>query len=78
MRNWSINNSSALPQLTKLLRNLFLEANPILHANDIYISHTLELIVDAFSRLSQEEPQPHLSLIIGEIMLEYSSAELYG
>ncbi|KAL6418476.1 hypothetical protein ACFW04_012061 [Cataglyphis niger] len=69
--------SSALPQLTKLLRTLFLKASSVWYANGIDLSHTLQLIAGASSRLSKKELQSQLFLIIGDIMLECNLNELH-
>ncbi|EZA46928.1 Testis-expressed sequence 10 protein-like protein [Ooceraea biroi] len=73
--NW--HDSSALPQLTELLRALFLKAGPVLNANGVDLSNTLRLILKASSRLSKKEAQSRLSLILGDIMLEYNLNELH-
>ncbi|XP_070151670.1 testis-expressed protein 10 homolog [Polyergus mexicanus] len=75
IENWC--DSSALLQLTKLLRTLFLKANSVWYANCINLSHTLQLIVEASSRLSKKELQSQLFLIIGDIMLECNLNELH-
>ncbi|CAL1686410.1 unnamed protein product [Lasius platythorax] len=75
IENWC--DSSALLQLTKLLRTLFLKASSVWYANCINLSHTLQLIVEASSRLPKQELQSQLSLIIGDIMLECNLNELH-
>lgn len=77
LENWSISNSSALPQLARLLRTLFLKANVILHTNGIDLNHTLELLIEAFSRLSKKELELHLFMIIGDVMFKCSLNELH-
>ncbi|XP_036144393.1 testis-expressed protein 10 homolog isoform X2 [Monomorium pharaonis] len=74
IENWC--DSSVLPQLTNLLRTLFLKAGPVWHANCINLSHTLRLIIEASSRLSKKESQSHFYLIISDIMLESDLNEL--
>lgn len=69
--------SSALPQLTKLVRTLFLKASPVWYTNCISLSHTLTLIIEMSSRLPKKELQSHLYLIIGDIMLESDLNELH-
>lgn len=67
----------SIPQLTKLLRTLFLKAGPIWYANSISLSHTLQLIIEASYRLSEKRLQSHLHVIIGDIMLESDLNELH-
>lgn len=69
--------SSALPQLAKLLRTLFLKAGPVWYTNRISLSRTLRSIIEASSRLPEKEPRSHLYLIIGDIMLESNSNDLH-
>lgn len=68
IENWC--HSSALLQLTKLLKTLYLKASSVWYANCIDLSHTLQLIIEASSRSSNRELQSQLSLIIGDVMLE--------
>ncbi|KAL6262372.1 hypothetical protein P5V15_007461 [Pogonomyrmex californicus] len=69
--------SSAIPQLTNLLRVLFLKASPVWYANCINLSHTLQLIIEASSSLPNKELQSRLCLIVGDIMLENNLNELH-
>ncbi|XP_018404281.1 PREDICTED: testis-expressed sequence 10 protein homolog isoform X2 [Cyphomyrmex costatus] len=69
--------SSTLPQLTKLLRTLFLKAGPIWYNNHINLNHTLRLIIQASSRLPKNELQSQLYVIIGDIMLNSNLNELH-
>ncbi|KAG5335067.1 TEX10 protein, partial [Acromyrmex charruanus] len=75
IENWY--NSSTLPQLTKLLKTLFLKAGPVWYSNCINLNHTLRLIIEASSRLPNKELQSHLYLIIGDIMLNSNLNELH-
>ncbi|XP_018303514.1 testis-expressed sequence 10 protein homolog, partial [Mycetomoellerius zeteki] len=76
IENWY--DSSTLPQLTKLLKTLFLKAGPVWYSNYINLNHTLRLIIEASSRLPKKELQSHLYLIIGDIMLNSNLNELHG
>ncbi|XP_072748288.1 testis-expressed protein 10 [Anoplolepis gracilipes] len=76
IENWC--DSSALLQLTKLLKTLFLKASSVWYANCINLGYTLQLIVEVSSRLPEKELQSQLSLIIGDIMLECNLNELHG
>ncbi|XP_011643592.1 uncharacterized protein LOC105431234 isoform X2 [Pogonomyrmex barbatus] len=69
--------SSAIPQLTNLLRVLFLKASPVWYVNCINLSHTLQLIIEASSSLPNKELQSRLCLIVGDIMLENNLNELH-
>jgi len=75
IENWY--DSSTLPQLTKLLKTLFLKAGSIWYSNCINLNHTLRLIIEASSRLPNKELQSHLYLIIGDIMLNSNLNELH-
>ncbi|KAG5310254.1 MOS1T transposase, partial [Pseudoatta argentina] len=69
--------SSTLPQLTKLLKTLFLKAGIVRYSNCINLNHILRLIIEAFFCLSKKELQLHLHLIIGDIMLNSNLNELH-
>ncbi|KYN19071.1 hypothetical protein ALC57_08603, partial [Trachymyrmex cornetzi] len=56
--NWC--DSSTLPQLTRLLKTLFLKAGPVWYSNCINLNHTLRLIIETSSRLPKKELQSHL------------------
>jgi len=72
-----VNLRDTLPQLTKLLRTLFLKAGPILNLNGVNLTDTLKLILETSSRLSKEKIQSDLLLILGDIMLECNLNKLY-
>ncbi|KYN12027.1 hypothetical protein ALC57_15815, partial [Trachymyrmex cornetzi] len=59
IENWC--DSSTLPQLTKLLKTLFLKAGPVWYSNCIHLNHTLRPI-EASSRLPMKEPCTHLGI----------------
>ncbi|KYN12694.1 hypothetical protein ALC57_15134, partial [Trachymyrmex cornetzi] len=69
IENWC--DSSTLPQLTKLLKTLFLKAEPVWYNNCINLNHTLRLIIEASSRLPKTELQ------VGDIMLNSNLNELH-
>jgi len=73
----NLRDSSTLPQLTKLLRTLFLKAGSTLNLNGVDLTDTLKLILKTSSRLSKEEIQSDLPLILGDIMLEYNLNKLH-
>ncbi|XP_011865398.1 PREDICTED: testis-expressed sequence 10 protein homolog [Vollenhovia emeryi] len=75
IENWC--DSAALSQLIELLRTLFLKAAPVWYTNRISLSHTLQLLIEASSRLSKKELQSHLYLTIGDIMLKSDLNELH-
>lgn len=78
LENWSNRNNALLPQLTKLLRTLFLKASKIWYRNRLDLSETLQLVVNACCDQSKREMQLQLFPVVSDIMLDHTLHELHG
>lgn len=74
---WSDINNTVLPQLTKLLRTLFLKASKVWYKNHLDLSETLQSVVNACCNQSKREMQLQLFSVISEIMLDHTLHELH-
>ncbi|XP_043599134.1 testis-expressed protein 10 homolog [Bombus pyrosoma] len=74
---WSDINNTVLPQLTKLLRTLFLKASEVWYKNYLDLSETLQSVVNACCNQSKREMQLQLFSVISEIMLDHTLHELH-
>lgn len=74
---WSDINNTVLPQLTKLLRTLFLKASKVWYKNSLDLSETLQSVVNACCNQSKREMQLQLFSVISEIMLDHTLHELH-
>lgn len=74
---WSDINNTVLPQLTKLLRTLFLKASKVWYKNYLDLSETLQSVVNACCNQSKREMQLQLFSVISEIMLDHTLHELH-
>ncbi|XP_015434035.1 PREDICTED: testis-expressed sequence 10 protein homolog [Dufourea novaeangliae] len=77
LENWSSTNNIVLPQLTKLLRTLFLKASKFWYGNNLDLSETLQLVVNACCNQSRKEMHMQLFSVISDIMLDHSLHELH-
>lgn len=77
LENWSSINDIVLPQLTKLLRTLFLKASKIWYKNRLDLSETLQLVVNACCNQSKREMQLQLFSVISDVMLDHTLQELH-
>ncbi|CAD1469198.1 unnamed protein product, partial [Heterotrigona itama] len=77
LKNWSDINNIMLPQLTKLLRTLFLKASKIWYKNQLYLNETLQLVINACCNHLKREIQLQLFSVISEIMLDHTLQELH-
>ncbi|XP_017884775.1 testis-expressed protein 10 [Ceratina calcarata] len=77
LENWSSINDIVLPQLTKLLRTLFLKASKVWYKNRLDLSETLQLVVNACCNQSKKEMQLQLFSVISDVMLDHTLQELH-
>ncbi|XP_076242347.1 testis-expressed protein 10 homolog [Calliopsis andreniformis] len=77
LENWSSINNVVLPQLIKLLRTLFLRASKVWYKNQLDLSVTLQLVVNACCNQSKKEMQLQLFSVISDIVLNHSLYELH-
>ncbi|CAK9801943.1 Testis-expressed protein 10 homolog [Anthophora plagiata] len=77
LENWSSINNIVLPQLTKLLRTLFLKASKIWYKNHLDLNETLQLVINACCIQSRKDMQLQLFSVISDIMLDHTLHELH-
>ncbi|XP_078034143.1 testis-expressed protein 10 homolog [Augochlora pura] len=77
LENWSSTCNIVLPQLIKLLRTLFLKASKIWYKQNLDLSETLQIVVNACCNRPKQELELHLFSTIGDIMLDHTLHELH-
>lgn len=77
LENWSDADNSALPQLSKLLKTLFLKASKAWYETGVSLGTVLQSVVAACFNQSKRELQVQLFTIISEIMLDHTLHELH-
>ncbi|CAL7950958.1 unnamed protein product [Xylocopa violacea] len=77
LENWSNINNIVLPQLTKLLRTLFLKASKVWYRNRLDLNETLQSVVNACCNQSKREMQLQLFSVVSDIMLDHTLHELH-
>ncbi|XP_017797787.1 PREDICTED: testis-expressed sequence 10 protein homolog [Habropoda laboriosa] len=77
LENWTSINNIVLPQLTKLLRTLFLEASKIWYKNHLDLNETLQSVINTCCNHSKKEMQLQLFSVISDIMLDHTLHELH-
>lgn len=77
LENWSSADNPALPQLTKLLKTLFLKASSVWYGNGVNLGGMLQSVVTACCNQSKRELQMQLFTILTDIILDHTLHELH-
>lgn len=77
LENWSTVNNTALPQLIKVLRTLFLKASKTWYKNHCELGETLQSVVNACCNQSRNAMQLQLFSVISDIVLDHTLEDLH-